>query len=413
MNIWFFSAHDQPRGLSSRNYEYARELVNRGHQVTMFTNSYCHWNHTERLTSGEKWRIEMIDGIRIIWLKTIPYKKNGWRRGVNMLSNVWRSIQVARSLLDKPDIIIGPSVPPGTGWAAAYVATKKKAAFVFEVRDVWPIRLVYDGSLSKKSPVYILFRLIEKSLYRKAQRISSAVPFIHQHVAKSGSDPNKIRWIPNGVNCEKINQIDSEKSDDTHESLPLVAMYVGGVGDKHGVLTIINAAYQLQQKGNKDYRFVIVGNGSKKAEYQQIATQKGVRNIEFRAAVPKSEVFRVQMEADVLIASVLNSEAYQFGINFNKLFDYFLSGKPVILACNAPNDPVIDSGAGISIPPENPDAMVVALERLQKMTVSERVEMGERGREHVESEYDIRKLAVRMESLFIEAIKIKGVTNAA
>lgn len=410
MNIWFLSAHDQPKGLSSRTYDYARELVKRGHQVTMFSNSYCHFKHVDFLNAGEKWRIEAIDGIRVIWLKTIPYEGNGWKRGANMLSNVWRSIQVARSLPDKPDVVLGPSVPPGTGWAASHIAKIKQAAFVFEVRDVWPIRLVYDGGLSKKSPVYHVFRFLEKYLYRKAQRISTAVPFIHEHVAESGSDPKKITWIPNGVDFERFSGLDHY---DGGKNPSLIAMYVGGVGVKHGVAVIIKTAKLLQQKGNKTYHFVIIGNGAKKHDYEQEVAREGLVNIEFRDAIPKSDIPQVQTEADILIASVLDSEAYRFGINFNKLFDYFSSGRPVLLSCNAPNDPVFESGAGFTIPPEDANAMVDALEEFEKMTYLERMEMGKRGRQYVEQEFDIKQLAVRMESLLLDAINIRKITNVS
>ena len=69
------------------------------------------------------------------------------------------------------------------------------------------------------------------------------------------------------------------------------------------------------------------------------------------------------MESDILIACVTDSDAYRFGINLNKLYDYFASGRPVIFSGNAPNDPVADSGAGFSIPPESPKAMVEALSK--------------------------------------------------
>ena len=409
MNIWYLSAHDQPKGHSSRTYDFARELVKRGHQVTMFTNSYCHWTHVDILKPHEKWRVDTVDDIRIIWLKTIPYSGNGWLRGLNMLSNVWRSIHVARLLQDKPDVVIGPSVPPGTGWAAAYIAKMKRAAFVFEVRDVWPIRLVYDGGMSKKSPIYMLFRLLEKYLYHKAHKISTAVPFIHEHVADSGSDPKKIQWIPNGIDFNRFLGFEHYKA---QEKNTLVVMYIGGVGPKHGVSTIIQAASILQQRGNTDFNFIIIGNGSKRLDYEREAMQIGLTNIEFRGAVPKSEVPRIQTEADILIASVLDSEAYRFGINFNKLFDYFSSSRPVVLACNAPNDPVAASGAGFSVPPEDPHAMAEALEKIQRLTVLERVEMGKLGRAYVENEFDIRTLAMNMESLLLEAIKTREAVNA-
>jgi glycosyltransferase involved in cell wall biosynthesis len=402
MNIWYLSAYDQPKGQSSRTYDFSRELVKRGHQVTMFTNSYCHFTHVERLGPHEKWRTEDIDGIRIIWLRTIHYTGNGWRRGGNMLSNAWRSTQVARTLSDKPDVVIGPSVPLGTGWAALKIARMKRAAFVFEVRDVWPIVLVDDGGLSKRSPVYYLFRFIEKSLYRKSQRISSVLPFIYQHVSESGSNPEKVTWIPNGVNFERFSGLEEY---DGGEKLPLVAMYVGGYSVEHDVITIVRAAKILQQKGISKYRFVIVGDGIKRPECQAEASINSLTNIEFRDPVTKLDVPRIQLEADILIACVIDTPSFRFGLNLNKMFDYLASGRPVILSGNAPNDPVVESGAGFSIPPENPDAMVGALESLLKMTPEERIEMGKRGRRYVEEEYDMGMLGDRMESLLLQAIE--------
>ena len=404
MNIWYLSAHDQPKGQSSRTYDFSRELVKRGHQVTMFTNSYCHFTHVERLAPREKWRIEEIDGIRVVWLRTIPYTENGWGRGANMLSNAWRSIQVARTFSEKPDVVIGPSVPLGTGWAASKIARMKGAAFVFEVRDVWPIALVDNGVLSKRSPVYYTFRLIEKYLYRNSQRISAVMPFLYEHVSDSGGNPKKVTWIPNGVDFERFSGFEAY---DGGERLPLIAMYVGGIGIAHDVITIVRSAKNLQQKGNNGYRFVIVGNGVKRPECKREASINELTNIEFRDRVAKSDVPRLQMESDILIASVIDSTIFRFGMNLNKMVDYFASGRPVIFSGNAPNDPVAESGAGFSIPPENPVAMVEALQRLLEMSPAERMELGKRGRRYVENEFDMRKLAERMETLLLQAIKDK------
>lgn len=402
MNIWYLSAHDQPKGLSSRTYDFSRELVRRGHQVTMFTNSYCHFTHVERLSPHEQWRIEEIDGIRVVWLKTIPYTGNGWKRGANMLSNARRSLQVARTLRDQPDVVVGPSVPLGTGWAASRIARTKGAAFVFEVRDVWPIALVDDGGLSKRSPVYWAFRLLEKSLYRKSQRISATMPFVFRHVAESGGDPGKVTWIPNGVNFDRYSGLEACEGG---EKIPLVAMYVGGFGNAHDVITVVRAAAILQQNGDNSYRFVLVGDGVKRPECRQEALSHALSNIEFRDPIPKSEVPRLQMESDVLIAAILDSAAYRFGLNLNKMFDYLASERPVIFSGNAPNDPVAESGAGFSIPPQNPEAMAGALQKLRGMSPAERKEMGKRGRRYVEREYDIQKLAERMELLFLQAVR--------
>jgi glycosyltransferase involved in cell wall biosynthesis len=321
---------------------------------------------------------------------------------MNMLSNALRSIQVAKTLSEQPDVVIGPSVPLLTGWAASRIARIKGAAFVFEVRDVWPIALVDNGGLSKRSPVYFSFRFIEKYLYRKSQRISAVLPFIYQHVSESGSNPEKVTWIPNGVNFERFSGLEAY---DGGEKLPLVAMYVGGFSIPHDVITIVRAANILQQKRINQYHFVIVGNGIKRPECEEAVSSLKLTNVEFRDRVAKGEVPRLQMESDVLIACVTDSPIYRFGMNLNKMFDYLASGRPVIFSGNAPNDPVVESGAGFSIPPEDPDAMVGALQRLLEMSPVERIELGQRGRRYVENEFDMRKLVDRMELLLLQAIK--------
>ena len=409
MNIWYLSAHDQPKGQSARTYEFSQELLKRGHRVTMFTNSYCHWTHKELLAPHEKWRIEDVDGIRVVWLRTIPYAGNGLKRGANMLSNAWRSLQVAKILPDRPDVVIGPSVPLGTGWAAARIAASKGAAFVFEIRDVWPIALVDDGGLSKNSPVYHAFRFIEKSLYRKAQRISATMPFVFNHVAEAGSDPKKVTWVPNGVNFERFAGYGGY---DGGHRLPLVAMYIGGFGVAHDVITIVRAASILQQKGITDIRFVIIGNGVKRPECEREAAACRLTNLEFRDSIPKADIPRTQTGSDVLIASVLDSPIYRFGINLNKMFDYFASERPVIFSGNAPNDPVAEAGAGFSIAPEDPGAMAEALQNLLAMTPQERAGLGKRGRDYING-FDMRALSARMESLLLQAIHDKGALNEA
>jgi len=367
----------------------------------MFTNSYCHFTHIDRLASHEKWRIEEIEGIRVIWLKTIHYTGNNWKRGANMLSNAWRAVQVAQTILEKPDVVIGPSVPLGTGWAASKIADMKDAAFVFEVRDIWPQALVDLGVLGRSDILYKIFRLLEKYLYRKAIRISAVLPLTWKHVSNSGADSDKVLWIPNGANLDRFS--DSYIYNDSRS--PLTSMYVGGFSSTHDVSTILKAVKIMQDKKITGYRFIIVGEGQQRSDCENEAKDLGVQSVEFRAPVPKSEIPLLQRSADVLIACVKNTPVYQFGINSNKIYDYLASARPIIFSGNAPNNPIAESGAGFSIPPENPEAMAAALLKLLAMNSAERIEMGKRGRRYVEREFDIRKLAVRMESLLEQAIK--------
>lgn len=402
MKVWYLSAYDQPKGQSTRTYDFSRELVQRGHEVTMFTNGFCHFTQKERLLPEEHGRVEMVDGIRVVWLKTRPYVGNGVGRALNMLDNTMQCLRAAKLLGDKPDIVLGPSVPILTGWCAARVAARYEVPFIFEVRDVWPDALVDIGGLSRNSPIYYVFRYVEKMLYRKATRISSTLPYLADHVKSSGSNPAKIVVIPNGVHLAKFHPVEQY---DGGKERQLVVMYVGGFGLDHDVPTIIRAAKLLQDAGDISFRFVIIGGGVRKTECEEQARSYQLRNLEFRDPIPKSMIQDVQRDADILVAAITDSKSYRFGLNLNKLCSYFASGRPVLLSGNPPNDPVRDANAGLSVAAEDPQAMLVALKELAGLGAAQRIEMGKRGRLYAETTLSMEVLGDKMESMLASAIE--------
>jgi glycosyltransferase involved in cell wall biosynthesis len=408
MRVWYVSAYDQPRGQSTRTYDYSRELVARGHDVTMFCNSYCHFTHREHLKHGEPWRVEFVDGIRVVWLRTYHYKGNGSGRGINMLTNVWRLLRATAALGLRPDVVLGPSVPLLTGWGAMYVAKRFDVPFIFEVRDVWPDALVDIGGLRRSSVVYRVFRLIEKQLYRRAARISSTLPYLGDHVRRAGSEPAKIVCIPNGADVSLF----VEGQDYDGGKSPLTVMYIGGFGLDHDVPTIIRAAKILQDEGSDEFRFVIIGGGVRKEACMVEAATYGLRNLTFQPPVPKSELPAVQAQADILVAAITDSPSYRFGLNLNKLCSYFASSRPVLFSGNPPNDPVREAGAGLSIGAENPGEMARALRELLAAGAIERKRMGENARRYAEKTLSLGALGETMDSMLRAAIDEYCAANA-
>ena len=184
-------------------------------------------------------------------------------------------------------------------------------------------------------------------------------------------------------------------------------MYVGGASATHGIDTIIEAAKCLQEEKNENVHFIFIGADKQKKYYIDAANTYQLKNIEFRGSIPKSKVAQAQEEADVLVASVKDTPVYQFGINSNKVFDYFASGRPIVFAAKTPNNPVADANAGISIPPDDPKAMVAAIKTILSMLPEKRRIMGENGRKYAEIHFDVSLLAKKLENILVEIV-VKG-----
>lgn len=401
MNLWIFNhyAHgvDLPGG--TRHFDLARELVGHGYQVTIFASSFQHACHREmRLAPGERWKVEDVDGVRFVWIKAFTYQRNDWRRVLNMVSfmlRAWRLGKIIPKLtpeLGKPDVVIGSSVHLLAVLSASWVAKRYKAKFIMEVRDLWPQTIVDMGELSESNPFTKLLRMLEMFLYRRAERIIVLAPRMGEYISARGISEGKIVWIPNGVDLARFEdtQLQSSSGDE------FKVMYLGAHGQANALDILLEAAKGVQDQGYQDIKFILVGGGPEKPRLTKLAKELGLRNVEFRDPIPKTEVPKTLGEADATVFVLNDLPLYRYGISLNKLFDYLAARKPLILAGHPINNPVEESGCGLTVPPRNPQALAEAIIKLYRMPKEEREAMGQRGREYVEKHHAIPVLARKL-----------------
>jgi glycosyltransferase involved in cell wall biosynthesis len=410
-NIWILNHYaitpDMPGG--TRHYDFSKELIKRGYRVTIFASSFHYSQHKElKLTKKEKYKVENVDGINFVWLKTFPYQKNDWRRVINMISYMWRVYWLGKKIsrinkeIKKPNIIIGSSVHLLAVLSAYWLSKKYKAKFMMEVRDLWPQTLVDMGKFEEGNPLIKILRFLEKFLYQKAQKIIILFPFGTEYITPLGVNKEKIVWISNGVNISNFRIINKKKNNNNSFKI----MYIGAHGLANALGVILDAAHIIQDKEYEKIRFVLVGDGNEKKKLIEYKEKLKLKNIEFCESVAKGKIYDTLNEADVLIFNLRKVEVFKYGISPNKLSDYMAAGKPIIFSVNAVNNPIEDAECGISVPSENPEKMAEAIIRLYKMTPEERGIMGKRGREYVEKYHSIPVLVDKLEKVIQELIDI-------
>ena len=102
-NIWIFNHYaTDGSGPKPRAYDMGIQLIKRGHKVTVFASSFNHYKlKEEHLGKKEKYKEKSYNGVNFIWIKTFPYKKNNWRRALNMLSFAWRAYFISKKKNEK------------------------------------------------------------------------------------------------------------------------------------------------------------------------------------------------------------------------------------------------------------------------------------------------------------------------
>jgi len=409
MNIWILNHYavtpDLPGG--TRHFDFGKELVKRGYKVTIFASSF----HYSLLKETKEYKendyiVEDYKGVRFVWLKTFPYSRNDWKRVINMLSYSIRAYKVAKRLnIEKPDIIIGSSVHLFAVFTAYLLSKKYKTPFIMEVRDLWPQTLI-DMGVPKWHPFVILLGILEKFLYKKADKIIVLLPKANEYIEKLGIPSEKTVWIPNGVDLGRFN-FDIDNNDLRRDKEGFIITYTGAIG-KADNLDILLEAAEILKEGYSEIKFLLVGDGPEKERLVMIIGEKNLNNIEFNKAVPKREMAKIIYKSDALILLLRNSSLYRYGISLNKLFDYLASGKPIIFSSNSINNPVEEARAGITVPPDNPQELANAIIKLYKMSPEERKEIGMNGRRYVEKHYSIPNLVDKLEKIIEEVCNRKS-----
>lgn len=389
-NIWIFNHHalTPEMGGGTRHYDFAKELIKRGYSVTIFASSFHYSKYKElKLYADTDHQIEEVDGVTFVWLKTRPYRGNGLGRVINMLDYMFKVQKVVDTIEEKPDVIIGSSVHLFAVYAAYKVAKKLETPFVMEVRDIWPQTLI-DMGISKWHPFIKVLSVLEKFLYKKADKIISNLPYAYEHIGKFGVKKEDFYWISNGVDVERSQKIKAHK----YEQDKLHITYAGAVGQANQLNVLVQAAAAF--KDDETMVFHIIGNGPLLEQLAKVKTD----NVILHGALPKEKAISMIKGSDILFFPLADSPVFRFGISSNKLFDYLASKKPIIFASNAKNNPVKESNSGMSIKADNVDEIVHAINKLKAMEKEALEKFGANGYAYVAKNFSIPILVDRLEA---------------
>lgn len=409
-SIWIFNHYaitpDQPGG--TRHYDFAKELIKRGYDIKIFASSFHSTLFTElKKYDSRKYKIENINGIEFVWIKTYPYTRNNWRRIINMLTYAINAYKAARKIKnEKPDVIIGSSPHIFAAYIAFILSNRYYKPFILEIRDHWSHALVNMG-ISRWNPFIVVIEMLEQYLYKKADKIIMLQPN-DKDICKSLNIPEeKTTYINNGVNLERdVDWAKTGRYDEYFNNGKFNVFYAGSIGKVDDVELIIKAGKILQQRA-QNVQIYIIGSGIEKEQKMKEIASDNITNISFIDPVPKNEVQSLLKNADALLYHA-NTAACRYGISPLKLFDYLASAKPVIFAFNAINNIVKEAECGVTVPPDDPNKLSEAIIDMSKLSKQERKAMGKKGREYVEKYHSIPVLVDKLEATLKEVISYHG-----
>ncbi len=396
--IWYIHPYAGGPGVGryDRAYHLCRYFQKRGHPSLIIAPSYHHLMDAEQRPGDTR-----VEGVDYHFMWSPPYHGNGLGRLINMFffaKMLARRLEALTHRHGKPGLVIASSPHPYVWPAISDIGRQFGAQRVFEVRDIWPQSLVDLGGLSPRHPFVRYTESIELKAYRDADAIVSLLPLTQTYMARRGLDPHRWHHIPNGVEVSNIHAPETpsaclDLARQWRASGFHVVVYAGAMGKPNGVESLLRALAVAGDRAH-NVRVIIVGRGESEAVLRNMATAPDIAN---RAAVfgqiSKAATLSLLRCASAGYMSLIEEPVFSFGISPNKLYDYMLTGIPVVAAINAGNNPVNDARCGVCAEPNDPQSIADALCHLFSLTEEERREMGSRGRDYVLEHHTYEHLA--------------------
>ncbi len=408
MNILLVNHYaGSPRyGMEYRPYYLAREWVRTGHAVTIVAASFSHLRQRQPDVPAEGCE-ELIDGITYRWLSAPAYAGNGVARVLNIwgfLRRLWRdATSLARHA--RPDVVIASSTYPFDIWVARRIARLARARLVYEVHDLWPASPVELGGMPRWHPFIVLCQKAENDAYRDSDAVVSMLPCVGEHMRSHGLDLTRLHIVPNGISLddwspEAAKALEPGLAARLHtlkEQGRTVVGYAGSHGSPNALDVLLDAAALLR---DEPFAFLCVGDGMEKARLAARVRDEGLQHVHLCAPVPKAQIATLLATFDIAYIGWQRQPIYRFGIAPNKLMDYMMAGCAVLHSVEAGNDPVAESGCGLTVAPQDAPAVAQGLRRLAALPAQQRRQMGELGRAFVRRHHTYDVLARR----FLDAV---------
>lgn len=372
---------------SKRMRTFAEGLISRGHEVQVLASETSLVDKTDNFQAPNYVVYYSVFGNQ--------GERSPVRRLLNNVSGVINSYRASKQIT-KCDVVICTSPPLFLSLSAMRIAKKKKAKYVFDVRDIWPDIAFEIGSFPQGSIYGKVFSWISDQSYKKADLITVVSPSkllrIRQKLKQSEHD--KLALIENGLDLNFTKSEDSKACIEKYELLsnpPCV--YIGKLGFAQGLDIVLKIARCRQEK-----RFLIFGNGAEEDLLRKIVAQENISNIQFCGRIGASDVKTILCHALCAIVP-LKSSAMKDSVP-TKLYESLGCGCPTLLIAQGDSVGILnETGLGFSAPPEDFGAVLDAFDKV--VSTDWLSCQRKKASECIESRHSRQKSALQLEKILM------------
>ena len=347
--------------------------------IEIITSDFSH----ARKTNFNK--IDKIDGIKF----TVCHE-TGYERNVSLkrfISHKELAINIKKYLKErkKPDVIYLAVPSLSVGKICTKFCDKNDIKLIIDTQDLWPeaFKMVFNIPIISN---LIFFPMKKQAdyIYSRADEIVAVSETYCNRALKVNKKTKKGLSVFLGTDlkyfdeCKKNNKI--EFDDDV-----IRIAYIGTLGHSYNIKFVIDAISILNKKGINNIKFIVMGDGPLKKEFEEYAKERNI-NCEFTGKLKYENMIGLLCSCDIAVNPI---KAKSAGSIINKVGDYAAAGLPVINSQESKEYRYLidENQIGINVENDDSNSMSSAIE-LMCSDYKKRKEYGNNNRKLAEKKFD-------------------------
>lgn len=365
-------------------FMYLCKELSKSHKIEIITNDFSHDTKKPKTPLTHKWPFT------ITYLHEPGYKKNiSVQRFIS--HRVWGK-EVAKYLRQrkKPDIVYC-AVPSLTApYEVAKYCKEYSIKYIIDIQDLWPeaFQMVFNVPIISKL-IFWPFEQLANKIYSSADEICGVSQC---YVNRALSENSKCKYghaVFLGTSLETFDKNAKEGTPSIKKDNPdeIWLGYCGQLSASYDIPCVIKALKILKNKGCIVPKFVVMGDGSRRSEFEKIAEESDV-DVNFLGSLHYDDMCAQLVQCDLVVNPIVKGSAASI---INKHGDYASSGLPVLNTQDSPEYRGLIDEYHMGINCNNEDAEDLANSlRILVENKNLRKEMGINARRCAEEKFDRR-----------------------
>ncbi|WP_028855466.1 glycosyltransferase [Psychrilyobacter atlanticus] len=312
-----------PEEQGNCRFNYLAKLLSKENSVEICSSNFSHPQKKHR----KNIRLQNKLSYKITLLNEVGYTKNISLKRFLSHYLLSRNLELFLKKRKTPDVIYCSLPSLSFAKCAARYAKKNNIKFIIDIQDLWPeaFKMAFNPFGIGKI-IYEPFRRQANYIYRSADEIVAVSNTYLERALKVNNKIEKGHSVFLGTDLSDFDKFKNKKVCIDKKAGEVWITYLGTLGYSYDLLSVIDSISILNVKGFKNIKFIVIGDGPLRSDFEKYAKKKDIC-IEFTGALEYGNMVKVLKKCDIAVNPIKAGSA---GSIINKVGDYAAAELPVL-----------------------------------------------------------------------------------